>query len=207
MDQTKKSKKKVIIVVVIVLIILVAAFGSNNDKNKDEDSITTSTNQSTANQANNQEQTTENNDASQQEETEDKKIFNVGEPAELEGVSVCIKETEISKGNDWGKPSKGNQFVYVKALIENNSEEDITVSSIASFDAYCNDYKLEDSSEALMALSSEKNKQSLDGTVASGKKLEGYLCFEVPKNWKNIELHYTDNVWFGDKVMFSIKNK
>lgn len=202
MEKTKKSKKKVIIIAIVVIIILAAAFGSNNDKNDNGDSTT-----KTANQSSNQSQTAENNDTSQQDESDSKKTFTIGEPAELEGVSVCVKKAETSKGNDWGKPSKGNQFVFVKMLIENNSDEDINISSIASFDAYCDDYKLEDSSEAMLALSVDKKRHPLDGAVASGKKLEGYLYYEVPKKWKNIELHYTDNIWFGDKVIFSIDNK
>lgn len=202
MNQQRKSKKKLIIVIVIVVLILAAAFGSSNDKDGDKNVTTT-----TSPQTNEQTKTTENNDTPEKDAEDEKKVFNVGEPAELEGVSVCVKKTETSKGNDWGKPSKGNQFVFLKILVENKSDEDITISSIASFDAYCDDYKLEDSSEALLALSVDKKRHALDGTVASGKKLEGYLYFEVPKKWKNIELHYTDNIWFGDKVIFSINNK
>lgn len=198
MNQQKKSKKKLIIVAVVVVLILAAAFGSSKDDDKKETTTSPQTNEQT--------QATKKDDAPQEETENEKKVFNVGEPAELEGVSVCVKKAEISKGNDWGKPSKGNQFVFLKILVENKSDKDITISSIASFDAYCDDYKLEDSSEALLALSVDKKRHPLDGTVASGKKLDGYLYFEVPKKWENIELHYTDNIWFGDKVIFSINN-
>ena len=77
---------------------------------------------------------------------------------------------------------------------------------MASFDAYCDDYKLEYSSNALMAISTEENMQGLDGTVSAGKKLSGYLGFEVPKKWESIELHYTDNIWIGEKIKFLIES-
>lgn len=197
MNQQKKSKKKTIIIVVVVLVLLGAALSSKNDK-KEEETTTTSTTEQTGDNTQND---------SDSKGSGDKTTFGVGEAAELEGVSVCVKKVESSKGNDWGKPAKGKKFVFLKILVENNSEDDVIISSMASFDAYCDDFKLDYSSEALLALSVDKNKQSLDGTVASGKKLEGYLGFEVPKKWENIELHYIDNVWFGDKVKFLIKNK
>lgn len=188
----KKSKKKIIIIVVAALIVLGIAFGSQDD---DKDTAPTSSTSST------------NTESGEGEESEDdsEKIYQLDETAEYDDVKITIKDKKISKGNDWAKPAKGKKFLLLKILVENNSEEDIIISSMADFEAYCDDYKLDYSSDALIALSVDKSKDILDGTVASGKKLEGYLGYEVPKDWKSVELHYTNNIWTDDKVKFIIE--
>lgn len=186
--QKKKSKKKTIIVVVVILFILGAAFGSQSGKDNAEPTTTTTS-----------------NDSGKVDSTTDtEKIFKLGQTAEKDGVKITVKNKKISKGNDWGKPSKGNKFLILKVLVENNSDDDVIISSMADFEAYCDDYKLDYSSDALIALSVDK-KSILDGTIASGKKLEGYLGYEVPKDWKSVEIHYTDDLWSSEKIKFVVE--
>ena len=110
---------------------------------------------------------------------------------------------EESDGNDWGTPESGNKFVFVNIEITNNSDKEISISSMASFEAYCDDYKLDYSSNALMASSTDKRNQ-LDGSVAAGKKMNGWLGLEVPSDWSNIEIYYKDSIWSDSNFKFTI---
>lgn len=50
----------------------------------------------------------------------------------------------------------------------------------------------------------KSDETQLDGTVASGKKMRGWIGWEVPADWSELEVHFTDNVWFGDDIKFLI---
>ena len=137
-------------------------------------------------------------------ETEEaKELFAVGETAEYNEIQVSVTGYEKSNGNDFSKPASGREFIYVNVDIANNSDDDLAISSMLSFTAYCDDYKLDFSSDALMALD---DRNQLDGTISAGKKMNGYLGLEVPSGWKVIELQFTDNVWTSSKVKFEIKS-
>lgn len=130
-----------------------------------------------------------------------KDTFAVGETAEMNDVQVTLTSYKQSKGSEFNKPSDGNEFVLIEFEIVNNSDSEIAISSIASFEAYADDYALNYSLESLL----EKGEQNqLDGTVASGKKMKGVIGYEVPIDWKNIEVHFVDNVWSNNKWKFEI---
>ena len=136
---------------------------------------------------------------STEEKTKD--IFDIGEIAEYHDIQVCVLGYETSNGNQFSSPEKGNEFVFLNVEIANNSEKELTVSSLMSFEAYCDDYKLNFSSGALMAMDS---RTQLDGTIDSGKKLKGYIGFEVPTDWKTVELQFVDSIWSNNKFKFKI---
>lgn len=131
------------------------------------------------------------------------KTFAIGEVAEYENVQMTVLGYEESNGGDWGAPTDGNVFIFPEIEIANNSNNEISVSSMISFESYCDDYKLDFSSAAMMFASTEKM-QGIDGTIASGKKLKGYLYLEVPADWKTIEIYYKDNFWLGSNYKFVI---
>lgn len=82
--------------------------------------------------------------------------------------------------------------------IANNSKEELSVSSVLSFDAYCDDYACSYSLTAQMA----SDKSQLDGTVAAGKKMSGVIGYEVPTDWKELEVHFSPSVWSGKDMVF-----
>jgi TPR repeat protein len=47
--------------------------------------------------------------------------------------------------------------------------------------------------------------KALDATLSPGKKTKGIVCFEVPKNFKDISLEYETNYWSESKVCFEVK--
>lgn len=129
---------------------------------------------------------------------ETKKNFKVGETAEIDDVSITLTDVSENFGGDYFTPDEGNVFVICEFNIENNSDEDLIVSSILNFEAYFDDYEADVSISALSA----SDKDQLDGTVAAGKKMTGVIGFEVSSDWKSLEVHYTPNIISDDKVIF-----
>ena len=127
-----------------------------------------------------------------------KTIFSVGETAELNGVQVTMLSIEESNGANYVNPSEGNIFVLVEFEIVNNTDEDVAISSMMSFEAYADDYVLNYSLSALMA----RDGNQLDGTIAAGKKMKGWIGWEVPVDYQNIEIHFKDSVWSKNDFVF-----
>ena len=69
------------------------------------------------------------------------------------------------------------------------------------------DTKLDYSAAAFTALATTSDQPKLDGTIAPGETLEGYLSLEVPLNWSTIEIRYTDKIWSDDAIHFQIKRQ
>ena len=181
---------KWIIIGVIVVILLAALFGGGDDKlKKVENSKVESTQQD---EKKSEEPKTDVNT----EEVKD--IFEVGETAELNDVQVTLLSYKESKGSEYNKPSDGNVFLMAEFEIVNNSDSEMNVSSVMSFEAYADDYSLIYSFGALM----DNEDRQMDGTIAAGKKMKGYIGYEVPKDWSTVEIHFTDDVWSNNKFKF-----
>lgn len=132
------------------------------------------------------------------------KIYKIGETATLHNVKVQVLDYEESEGDEWAAPSEGHHFLFVNLEITNNTEENLAVSSMASFESYCGEYKLDYSSNAFTALATNTDKQLMNGSIAPDKSLSGYLCLEVPNDWTSITIQYSANVWSDEKVTFEI---
>ena len=108
---------------------------------------------------------------------------------------VSVKE---SRGANFMAPSDGKVFLICEFEIENNSNRDIAVSSIASFEAYVDDY----STSMNLSATVSSDKPQLDGSVAAGKKMNGTIGYEVDENWKTIEIRFAPNFWSGKGITF-----
>ena len=180
---------KWIVIGIIVVIFLAVAFGGGDDKQKKVENNTTTTQQG------------ENDNDKKADTQETKDIFTVGETAEMNDVQVTLLKYSESKGSEYNKPSDGNVFLMAEFEIVNNSDSEMNVSSMLSFEAYADDYALNYSLGAI----TENNDPQLDGTIAAGKKMKGYIGYEVPKDWSTVEIHFTDDVWSDNKFKFEIK--
>ena len=143
---------KWIVIVVVVVIIIAAMSGGGADKPKKVENASTQNN--TDNKADVVNDTTE--DTSVKQEDSEKDIFGIGETAEMNDVQVTMVNYTQSSGSEYNKPADGNEFVLVEFEIANNSDSEINISSMASFEAYADDYALNYSVSALL----EKNDQN-----------------------------------------------
>ena len=133
----------------------------------------------------------------------EKNTFSIGEIAELRNVQVSLISVTESAGSSFNTPNEGNVFVLCEFEITNNSQEEIAVSSMLSFEAYCDDYAC---AYSLSAMMEKGNKNQLDGTVAAGKKMNGVIGYEVTESWSEIEVHFTPDFWSGKDIIFTATN-
>lgn len=178
-----------IVVLVVVVLVVIAAFaggGESNSPQKVESTSGTSQSASQASQA-----------QSQPEQT----VFTVGDTVELNGVKTTLLSAEEYPGKQYMMPTDGNVFLVCQFEIENDSSAEINVSSMVSFNAYCDDYSVSLSITGEML---EDSWKSLDGTVAPGKKINGVIAYEIPQDWQKMEISYTPSFWSGHDVQFEI---
>lgn len=143
------------------------------------------------------------NKGSGQSESSNEMTFNVGDTVKLDNVEVTFVGVTESKGSDFFKPADGKVFVLCEFEISNKSDAELSVSSMLSFEAYCDDYACELS---ISALADKSDKTQLDGTVAPGKKMKGVVGYEISSNWAELEIRYTPDILSNDKMVFIAKN-
>ncbi|WP_411337184.1 DUF4352 domain-containing protein [Ruminococcus gauvreauii] len=189
-QSAKKPKKKGSciggLIIVVAVIIVIAVVGGGDKKAKKVDSTKEGV-------------PTENTDQTAKEDTIEKESFSVGETAELNDIQISLVAVEESDGSDFIVPDEGNIFVICEFEISNNSSKDITVSSIANFEAYCDSYAI---NQDILGLQLKEGKGQLDGSVASGKKMNGIISYQVPNNWSELEINVSPDFWSSKDIKF-----
>lgn len=137
------------------------------------------------------------NEETQTQATEEKvnEPFKVGDTVETEDLRITFLKAEPYT-EEYDEPAKGHEFYKFEFEFVNISDSDQYVSSM-DFNCYADGYDMES------AYSSED--KDLDATLSAGKKTKGVVCFEVPKDAKNISLEYETNYWSESKVCFEVK--
>lgn len=199
MAKEGKEKKKgsclktilIVIAVIVVLGVIGSIFGEEEKPEKVADVNTDTQTEEPSNET----------ETEPEEDSEEQTVFKQGEVAEMNDVQVTLMGYEESTGSEFNTPAEGNVFVLANFEIANNSDSELSISSALSFEAYADDYALNYSFGALME---KTDSTQLDGTIAPGKKMNGWIGYEVPADWSNIEIHFTDNVWSNNKFVFEI---
>lgn len=178
-----------IVVLVVVVLVVIAAFAGGGESNSPQKVESTSGTSQAASQA------------SQAQSQPEQTVFTVGDTVELNGVKTTLLSAEEYPGKQYMMPTDGNVFLVCQFEIENDSSAEINVSSMVSFNAYCDDYSVNLSVTGEML---EDSWKSLDGTVAPGKKINGVIAYEIPQDWQKMEISYTPSFWSGHDVQFEI---
>lgn len=141
-------------------------------------------------------------DTPKQTQEEQKNEFCVGDVVSLNDIEVTFVSCTESNGKQYLEPEEGNVFLICEFSIDNKSEKDIAVSSLVSFEAYVDDY----STTLSLTGTVSTDKQQLDGSIAAGKKMNGVVGYEVPKDWKELEIRFTPDFWTGKDITFIATN-
>ena len=141
-------------------------------------------------------------DTPKQTQEEQKTEFCVGDVVSLNDIEVTFVSCTESNGKQYLEPEEGNVFLICEFSIDNKSEKDIAVSSLVSFEAYVDDY----STTLSLTGTVSTDKQQLDGSIAAGKKMNGVVGYEVPKDWKELEIRFTPDFWTGKDITFIATN-
>ncbi|WP_195891792.1 DUF4352 domain-containing protein [Anaeromassilibacillus senegalensis] len=201
--QTTPPKKKggclkvglIVLGVIVVLGVIGSIFGGGG--NIDPDKNVSSTNESSQISS-----STPSSEAPSSSE-EKKESFGVGETAESGGVKMTLMSITESAGSKYIKPNDGYVFLQCNFEIDNSSDKDLSISSILCFETYVDGYSTSQSITGLLNSDGGKIDQ-LDGSVAAGKKMKGTIAYEVPKDWKEIEIRVNPDVlsFFSSEVTF-----
>lgn len=176
---------KWIIIAIVVIIFLGCIAGGGSDDVKRVDSSIDSSNESSVS-------------ASSLESQNQDLIFRLGETAEYNNLQATLVNVYESTGSQFNTPSDGNIFVIAEFEIENNSDKEIAISSLLSFSAYQDGYATNLSLTALV----EKTGEQLDGKIAPGKKMRGSIGYEIPTDYKELEINLNFDVWSGKNIVF-----
>lgn len=131
------------------------------------------------------------------------KTFKLGDSVEYKDVVIKFIGVTESNGSQFNQPAEGSVYILCEFEIINNSKEELTVSSMMSFSGYCDDYSCTYSIGALME---KGDKDQLDGSIVAGKKMKGVVGYEVPSDWKELEIHYTPDLLDDTKIVFVTTN-
>lgn len=89
----------------------------------------------------------------------------------------------------------GNKYLVLFFDVENVGKEDDYFNRL-NFESYIDSY----SSDEITFLGGVEGYDALTGDVAVGKKLKGYVAFEVSPDWKEVETSYVDGLWSSSKI-------
>lgn len=126
-------------------------------------------------------------------------VFGLNETAEFNSIKITALDMKESKGKQFFEAEEGKVFVGVKFEIENISDEPQNMSSLLLFDAYVDDVKCDYSLSAAVTF----DEGTLDGELASGKKLVGWYPVEVSSDWQKLELEVKPNWLSNNSAKFA----
>lgn len=133
-------------------------------------------------------------EGSEPSKTNEPVTYTSGDVFEVGNFEVTVGEVELSEGSDFNEASEGQIYVYVPLEVKNIADKDEYVSSIAMFDAYCDDIAVDEDFSAMV----NTGYKTMNGTIANGKKVVGALSYQLPKDWKVLEIVLDANL-FGFK--------
>ncbi len=140
------------------------------------------------------------NDSAQKEEESKEESATAKVGGTVEGskwkISLTSAKTyeQIEGQFSTEKPAEGKIYLVCFFEVENVSNEDDYFNHL-NFESYVDGYN--QSKEVLMADIGDFS--TLTGDVAAGKKLKGYLAWEVSPDWKELEVSYKDDYFSGKK--------
>lgn len=121
--------------------------------------------------------------------------FSIGDTARLNNVYVTFDDAYETNGSQYFTPASGNVFVICEFTIDNQTNSELNISSLICFDAYVDDY----ATNLSLSAESSFDANTLDGTIAPGKKMNGIIGYEVPSDWSIFEIRFTPDFWSGDE--------
>lgn len=135
-------------------------------------------------------------DSSSEESKEESTVAKVGQSVEGPDwkISLLSAKTYEKVGDEYFEqtPADGKVYLICFFEVENVSDED----NYFNIESYVDGYN-----ESISILMSDVEDVSiLTGDVAAGKKLKGYLAWEVDPEWKELEISYKSNLWTGEKA-------
>lgn len=132
--------------------------------------------------------------------------YGVGELASTDDVEIKLINVMQSNGSSFYKPESGKKFVILEFEVKNTGRKELVLSTMLCFQAWCDDEHCEISLDAL-ALAMMNGKYQLDTVVEPGHTVRGVIGYEVPTDWQEIKVEYSEEVFLGDRLVFLIESE
>lgn len=179
---------------IVVVVVIGAAASGDNDKKVGPKKV-----DEVSKDVSNEESGKKDEEESNEEKIEDKE-FGIGEKVELDGQVVEVTEVEKSDGNEFDKPSEGNEYVIVHVLIENHGDKEISYNPF-NFKMKNSNGQIED--QGLITVDNDTSLSS--GDLAPGGEVSGTLSFEQPKDDGGLQLIFEPGFWDTDQIIFNLQ--
>lgn len=174
---------KWIIIAVVAVIIISAVAGGGDDTSDEPQKVGEVQN--------------ENKNGNEAQATEEKvdNNFKVGDVVETDNLKISYLSAKEHK-EEYLEPKDGYMYYRMEFEFENIGDSEETVSSLISWQCYADGYSMD---------SAWVGDDTLDATIAPGKKAKGSIYYEIPKDAKEVTLEYETSFWTEDKIVFVVK--
>lgn len=201
----RKGKKPIFkkwwfwLIVIVVIVAVGAAAGGSGDEPSAQAPSSAPSSALTA-PADSAGQPEPSEEAQPSQEAEPSNVFHPGDAAETKTFRITYQECDTDwKGySQYLGPKDGNRIVRAYFVMEN----------ISNSDQGCGAWEFSCYADGVAAdafyFSSDDAMTSYD-SISSGRKLQGYVAFEVPEDAETVELEYETSFWTQDKIIFMIE--
>lgn len=135
-----------------------------------------------------------------------------GTAGRIDDVEIRVKGYRTVHTLNGVRPASGNTILICQVEFNNLSDSDIVVSAPLFFEACVDDYETDLLYKAMFSLSKEdligslKSINDVGEIVRPGKRTVAELVYEVPKDWKVLELFYQPLMIGPDLLNFIVPN-
>lgn len=129
-------------------------------------------------------------------------VYGIGETVEVDGLKITVNSSqdtdEADQYHNASKLNEGETYNILDVTVENDTDEEVTISSMMSFDI-----KDENGRKGSYVMATRNNGQ-MDGKVLPGDKLSGELVYQVPRNGE-LNLYFTTSGFGGKTVKIKVR--
>lgn len=124
----------------------------------------------------------------------------IGGAQTINNITLQLTGVRRNTGGKYFTPENGCEFLIFEFDIKNNSSDEVTISSIMSFAAYIDGYRMPLNLGAIV----EDGGIQMDASLPAGKSILGIVAYEVPSDWSEAEIDFIPGYWDGPSVAFTV---
>lgn len=107
-------------------------------------------------------------------------------------VNYMVNKIKFSNGSEFLEAEDGKDYLFIDMTVKNNTDEEVPLSSLLTFDLKDSNGQTYDISLLGLASLEDENLDSIDGNVAAKSEKRGALAYEIPENLTGLTLVIKD---------------
>lgn len=120
-------------------------------------------------------------------------VNEIGSPLRMKDFEFTIDSFKELEGRGSYNPTEGNIFVQIVFTVENLSNRTYSIIWTDFLNVSYDGNSIRNSTKASLI---DKSFQNVGGRIEPGRKFTNQLCFELPIDWKGLEI----NTWLDNPV-------